>query len=293
MRRLCSLLAPPTAPADSNHRGEQAIPDQARPLTLDNEQRTAASSETPALIIAGPGSGKTTTLVARVAHLVRERGIAPERVLALTFSRKAAREMRERLDTLIESAAAQDTHGPLARPLGPTISTIHAFCGDMLRRYAPLVRLRPDFRLIGEAEGYFLLRRAVNTLTLQHYLPLTAPALYFPDLLRAISRAKDSLIEPEDYRASAQAMLNGATTPEDRLAAERALEVAAIYAAYQEALAARGDADFGDLVRLCVRLFREHDEALAAVRQRYGAVLVDEFQDINRAMGILLQSARR
>ncbi len=224
-----------------------------------------------------------------MAHLVRERGVAPERVLALTFSRKAAREMRERLDTLIESAAAQDTHGPLARPLGPTISTIHAFCGDVLRRYAPLVRLRPDFRLIGEAEGYFLLRRAVNTLTLQHYLPLTAPALDFPDLLRAISRAKDSLIEPEDYSASAQAMLNGATTPEDRLAGERALEVAAIYAAYQEALAARGDADFGDLVRLCVRLFREHDEALAAVRQRYGAVLVDEFQDINRAMGILLQ----
>jgi superfamily I DNA/RNA helicase len=289
LRRLCSLLAPSTSSADTTIEANKRSPGEVRPLMLDDEQQVAASSETPALIVAGPGSGKTTTLVARVAHLVRERGIAPERVLALTFSRKAAREMRERLDTLIENVAAQDTHGPLARPLGPTISTIHAFCGDVLRRYAPLVRLRPDFRLIGEAEGYFLLRRAVNTLPLQHYLPLTAPALYFPDLLRAISRAKDSLIEPEDYSATAQTMLHGATTSEDRLAAERALEVAAIYGAYQEALAARGDADFGDLVRLCVRLFREHDEVLAAVRQQYGAVLVDEFQDINRAMGILLQ----
>lgn len=290
LRRLCALLSlsvPSVAVADVSV--SQPIPTAARQHALDNEQRIAASSETPALIVAGPGSGKTTTLVARVAHLVRERGIAPERVLALTFSRKAAREMRERLDALLDTEAAHETHGPLARPLGPTVSTIHAFCGDVLRQYAPLVGLRPDFRLIGEAEGYFLLRRVVNSLPLRHYLPLTAPALYFPDLLRAISRAKDSLIEPEDYAATASAMREGVATPEDLEAAERAQEVAAIFAAYQQALAARGDADFGDLVRLCVRLFREHQEVLAAVRQRYSAVLVDEFQDINRAMGILLQ----
>ncbi|MGE5333076.1 MAG: UvrD-helicase domain-containing protein, partial [Nitrososphaerota archaeon] len=230
LRRLCALLMPPlpsaampavTAP------GGQRPPSDARQLALDEEQQAAASADTPALIVAGPGSGKTTTLVARVAHLVRERGIAPERVLALTFSRKAAREMRERLDTLLVSESAHDTHGPLAHPPGPTVSTIHAFCGDVLRRYGPLVGLRPDFRLIAEAEGYFLLRQAANSLALQHYLPLTAPTLYFPDLLRAISRAKDSLIEPEDYAATARAMAAAASTPEDRLAAERAQELAA------------------------------------------------------------------
>src|SRR6185312_2585414 len=207
---------------------------------------------------------------------------------------KAAREMADRLGMLLHDTAgtddsASDEHGPLAQPPGPTVSTIHAFCGDMLRRYAPLVGLRPDFRVIGEAEGYFLLRRVASGLHLQHYMPLTAPTLYFPDLLRAISRAKDSLIEPEDYAATAQTMLDAAHTPDDRLAAERAREVAAIYDAYQQALAARGDTDFGDLVRLCVRLFREHGEVLAAVRQEYSSVLVDEFQDINRAMGALLQ----
>ncbi|HET9981463.1 MAG TPA: ATP-dependent DNA helicase, partial [Ktedonobacterales bacterium] len=291
LRRLCALLSSPGATAtDTMSANEDAPqPEEARPLALDDEQRAAAASETPALIIAGPGSGKTTTLVARVAYLVRERGIAPERVLALTFSRKAAREMRERLGRLLDNEAANEPHGPLARPAGPTVSTIHAFCGDLLRRYGPLVGLRPDFRLIGDAEGYFLLRRVTSALSLQHYLPLSAPTLYFPDLLRAISRAKDSLIEPEDYAATAQAMLDAAHTPEERLAAERAQEVAVIYAAYQQALAARGDADFGDLVRLCVRLFREYGEALAAVRQEYSSVLVDEFQDINRAMGVLLQ----
>ncbi len=296
LRRLCALLTLPVSSPSSTQSTDagQPLPSVASTPILDDEQRTAAASETPALIIAGPGSGKTTTLVARVAYLVRERGVSPERVLALTFSRKAAREMAERLGTLLcdtdrNEDDASDEHGPLAQPPGPTVSTIHAFCGDMLRRYAPLVGLRPDFRLVGEAEGYFLLRRVASGLHLQHYMPLTAPALYFPDLLRAISRAKDSLIEPEEYAATTRAMQDEAKTPEDRTAAERAQELAAVYAAYQQALTARGDADFGDLVRLCVRLFRDNPDVLVSVRQRYSAVLVDEFQDINRAMGILLR----
>ena len=300
LRRLCALL---TLPASSSSASSALSTDAGQPLpsvaptptpALDDEQRAAAAAVTPALIVAGPGSGKTTTLVARVAHLVRERGIAPERVLALTFSRKAAREMADRLATLLCDIGGSDSdssaeHGPLAQPPGPTVSTIHAFCGDMLRRYAPLVGLRPDFRVVGEAEGYFLLRRVASGLHLQHYMPLTAPALYFPDLLRAISRAKDSLIEPEDYAATAQTMLDAAKTPDDRIAAERAQELAAVYTAYQQALAARGDADYGDLVRLCVRLFRDNPDVLSAVRQRFSTVLVDEFQDINRAMGVLLR----
>jgi superfamily I DNA/RNA helicase/CRISPR/Cas system-associated exonuclease Cas4 (RecB family) len=296
LRRLSALLTLPASSSTSSSTSTdagQSLPPIAPTPALDDEQRAAAAAETPALIIAGPGSGKTTTLVARVAYLVRERGVASERVLALTFSRKAAREMADRLATLLGDTAGNDSdtsdeHGPLAQPPGPTVSTIHAFCGDMLRRYAPLVGLRPDFRVIGEAEGYFLLRRVASGLHLQHYMPLTGPALYFPDLLRAISRAKDSLIEPEEYAATAQTMLEAAKTPDDRIAVERAQELAAVYAAYQQALAARGDADFGDLVRLCAKLFRDNPDVLAAVRQRYSAVLVDEFQDINRAMGILL-----
>ncbi|HKT39616.1 MAG TPA: UvrD-helicase domain-containing protein, partial [Ktedonobacterales bacterium] len=119
LRRLCALLTLPASPAPSLTDVSQPLISVAPTPTLDDEQHAAAAAETPALIIAGPGSGKTTTLVARVAHLVRERGIAPERVLALTFSRKAAREMADRLGMLLVDTGgidsdSSDEHGPLA-----------------------------------------------------------------------------------------------------------------------------------------------------------------------------------
>ncbi|MGH2484941.1 MAG: UvrD-helicase domain-containing protein, partial [Ktedonobacterales bacterium] len=183
LRRLSALLvqgpretgSEPAAMTEGNHR------DMA---PLDREQRAAAHSPTPALVIAGPGTGKTSTLVGRVAYLVRERGVSPDSILALTFSNKAAGEMRERLRALLASPMlGEDALRPPA-PL-PTISTIHAFCGDLLRRYAPLVGLRPDFRLMTDTEGYFLLRELSSALAMRHYQPLAAPAQHFPALLAA------------------------------------------------------------------------------------------------------------
>ncbi|PWT71566.1 MAG: hypothetical protein C5B60_10755, partial [Chloroflexi bacterium] len=244
-------------------------------------------AEAPALIIAGPGTGKTSTLVGRVAYLVEDRGISPDTILALTFSNKAAREMRERLAALLQSEQTS-SDSLLAPQAMPTVSTIHAFCGDLIRRYAPLVGLRPDFRLISETEGYFLLRQVAADLVLHHYQPLASPGLHFPALLAAISRAKDELAGPERYTEVARSLAERAKTAEERYAAERALEAANVYTSYQHQLLARGDADFGDLIRLAVQLLTEQPEILAEVRTRYQHVLVDEFQDINRAMGVLL-----
>ncbi|HLZ20783.1 MAG TPA: ATP-dependent helicase [Ktedonobacterales bacterium] len=283
LRQLGALLTPATA-TESEH--PRASNGGGRVATLDSWQRAAAESETPALVVAGPGTGKTSTLVARVAYLVAERGIPPHQILALTFSNKAAREMRERLDQLLGAARAGD-EGRIALP---TISTLHAFCGDLLRSYAPNAGLRPDFRLVSETDGYFLLRELASTLRLAHYQPLSAPAMHFPALLAAISRAKDELCEPDEYAAIAARMREDARTAEERGVAERAAEVAEIYHAYQATLEARGDADFGDMIRLAVRVLREHPDVLAEVRMRYQHVLVDEFQDINRAMGVLLQT---
>jgi DNA helicase II / ATP-dependent DNA helicase PcrA len=256
-------------------------------VQLDIGQRQAATAEAPALIIAGPGTGKTSTLVGRVAYLVEERGISPDAILALTFSNKAAREMRDRLAALLQPEQTASTN-VLAPQAMPTVSTIHAFCGDLIRRYAPFVGLRPDFRLISETEGYFLLRQVAADLVLHHYQPLAAPGLHFPALLAAISRAKDELAGPERYTEVARSLEDRAKTPEERIAAERALEVANVYTSYQRQLLARGDPDFGDLIRLAVQLLAEQPEILAEVRARYQHVLVDEFQDINRAMGVLL-----
>ena len=273
LRRLTALLREPAAGVV-----ESPTPTAPSAAKLDAHQRRAARARTPALIVAGPGSGKTSALLARIAYLIQERATPPERILALTFSRKAAGELSERLTRLLGEQAA-----------APRVSTIHAFCGDLLRRYGPLVGLRSDYRLITTVEGYFVLRRIVNQSPLVHYTPLSAPKRHFRDLLSAISRAKDDLIGPSEYRAAAERMAESAIDPEQIVAAERAQEVAEVYAAYQAALGELGDADYADLISDTVRLLRDFPESAVDVRGRYEHLLVDEFQDINYAMGALLR----
>ncbi len=174
----------------------------------------------------------------------------------------------------------------------PKVSTFHAFCADILRLYGSIVGLRPDFALIDETEGYFLLRQLTRNMRLYHYRNLKAPAFYFPDILRAISRAKDELVTPEQYHTLAQRMLEKAQQAQDEeavLSAHKALEVAHIYALYEEALRRRGDTDFGGLIMLTVQLFKEFPEICYEQQQKFHHILVDEFQDINRASGVLLR----
>lgn len=238
---------------------------------LDAAQQAAVIALAPALVVAGPGTGKTSTLVARVRWLI-DHGAAPSDILALTFSRKATEELRDRL------TVALGTDAPDALP---TIATFHQFCGDLLRAYGYLVGLRPDYRLIDDIGGFFLLRELGNHLPLHHYAALTAPTQYFGALLSAISTAKDELVTPSRYHELAEAVADDA-------ARGKALEVAAVYALYQAELERRQDADYGDLIRLTVRLLAEQPDVLATVRGNYAHLLVDEFQDINRANGILL-----
>ncbi|HLI07899.1 MAG TPA: UvrD-helicase domain-containing protein [Ktedonobacteraceae bacterium] len=271
---------------DREEREEQKdhFPIPAKVKHYDEFQQAAIEAQTPALIVAGPGSGKTSTLIGRAEYLARTLGVPPEQILALTFSRKAAREMRERLQT-----ALHETHETTRMP---TVSTFHAFCAEILRNYGGLVGLRPNFALVDETEGYFLLRQQARLMRLQHYRNLSYPDLYFPAMLKAISRAKDELVTPEQYRVLAEEMLRQAQEAHDdeaRQKAEKALEVAAAYTLYEGALQERGDTDFGGLIMLAVRLFAEFPEVLHEQRQKYQHILVDEFQDINRASGILLR----
>jgi superfamily I DNA/RNA helicase/CRISPR/Cas system-associated exonuclease Cas4 (RecB family) len=170
----------------------------------------------------------------------------------------------------------------------PRVSTFHSFCADLLRQHGRLVGLRKDFTLLDEAEGYFLLRQQADALRLHNYQKLQSPAYYFPDLLKAISRAKDELITPEDYTRLAQQMRAQATELEAQQEAEKALEVAHVYTLYEKALLQRGDSDFGGLLVQAVRLLREHPEIAELQQQLYQHILVDEFQDVNRASAILL-----
>ncbi len=275
LNRLAELLKRPQKPSI-----QEATPKVATPIrskTYDTFQQTAIEAPTPALIVAGPGSGKTSTLIGRVEHTVHTRGVAPQHILALTFSRKAAQEMEERLQQV------------LVGPLLPKVSTFHAYCADLLRQYGTLVGLRPDFTLLDEAEGYFLLRQQANQMNLRHYQNLHAPAYYFPDMLKAISRAKDELVSPEQYMHLAQTMLQEAQDEEAIQKAEKSIEIAQMYALYQKALQRRGDSDFGGLLMQAIQLLTEQPEVLRTQQQQYQHILVDEFQDVNRASGVLLR----
>jgi DNA helicase-2/ATP-dependent DNA helicase PcrA len=274
LNRLAGLLMEP-APSVSTPEVPVAKPARKR---YDEFQQAAIEAPTPALIVAGPGSGKTSTLIGRVEYLVHTLGVQPEHILALTFSRKAAREMEERLSLALGGTDQL-----------PKVSTFHAFCADLLRQHAALAGLRPDFSLIDEAEGYFLLRQLADEMQLRHYQKLQAPAYYFPDILKAISRAKDELIDPDEYARLARRMQEQAQDEEAMQRAEKALEVARVYALYEQELQRRGDSDFGGLLVLAIRLLREHPEILREQQEKYQHILVDEFQDVNRASGVLLR----
>lgn len=255
---------------------------QASPTTsrkrYDDFQQAAISAPTPALIIAGPGSGKTSTLIGRIDYLVNTRQIPAAEILALTFSRKATQEMEERLRQLLPITAGF-----------PHVSTFHAFCADLLREYGKQVGLRPDFTLIDDAEGYYILQQQTDTLRLHHYQKLHDPTFYFPDLLKIISRAKDELVTPTEYAQRAKSLLAQATNEEMTTSAVKAQEIAHIYALYEQELQRRGDTDFGGLLMLAINLLRTQPEIRHHVQGYYQHILVDEFQDVNRASGVLLR----
>src|SRR6266566_2220656 len=262
--------------SDNTHSSTETIlsPDK----QYDEFQQVAIEAPTPALIVAGPGSGKTSTLIGRIEYLLHTQGIAPENILALTFSRKAAEEMQERLQNVLDDQVSF-----------PTVSTFHAFCAEQLRSYGNLVGLGQDFTFVDDAEGYFLLLRLANELPLRHYQNLNTPTYHFPAILKGISRAKDELVSPLEYKWLAQRMLQQASSDEEIERAEKALEIANIYALYQAALERQKNTDFGGLIMLTVQLLQEHPEVRQQLQQKYQHILVDEFQDINRASGVLLR----
>ncbi|MBD0326218.1 MAG: UvrD-helicase domain-containing protein, partial [Pyrinomonadaceae bacterium] len=249
-------------------------------LTLDESQLAAAhSTHTPLLVAAGPGTGKTRTLVGRILHLLNE-GVAPDKIVALTFSNKAGEEMRERVERFAPDAAPKIW-----------IGTFHAFGLELLRRYWQEAALPPRARVLDPVDALFILERHLPQLALDHYQNLYEPTTHLAAILAAISRAKDELVSPDKYAELAQTMLARAQSTgdaEETRKAERAAEVARVYHCYQNYLERNGLLDFGDLIFRTVCLLREQEAVRAELQARYLHVLVDEYQDVNRACGVLL-----
>lgn len=267
-----ALLVPDAEPEAGAEGGSHAPPG------LDESQRKAAEAEDgPHLVEAGPGTGKTRTLIARIEWLLG-RGIDPASILALTFSNKAAEEMRERVALAAPAAAPAIWSG-----------TFHAFGLELLRKYGHLLDLPPDVQLVDPGDALLLLEERLPELPLSHYLLLYEPAFALRDILAAISRAKDELIGAEDYRALGEAMLAKASDDAEREAAERVIEVAAVFAAYERMLEEAQVVDFADLILKPIALLRDHPKIAEEVRGQYGQILVDEYQDVNRASSVLLK----
>jgi DNA helicase II / ATP-dependent DNA helicase PcrA len=274
MQALRALLLPPLRPPVATKPGGAAPP-------LDKEQGEAARWEAgPLMVDAGPGTGKTKTLVARIEHLLAK-GVAPSSILALTFSNKAAAEMTERIERLHPAAA------PLI-----WIGTFHAFGLELLRIHGKEIGIEEDFEVADESDALALLENILVELPLHHYQNLWDPALELRPVLRAISRAKDEMITPEEYQAAAIATERAARTEEQIERAEKAREVAEVYAIYQRALREGGLVDFGDLVEQAARLVRDKDSVRGALRTRFKHVLIDEYQDVNYASTQLLKALR-
>src|SRR3954454_8770309 len=212
----------------------------------------------PVLVIAGAGSGKTRVLTHRLASLVAELGASPFEILAITFTNKAAGEMRDRVAQLV---------GPVGHRMW--VSTFHAACSRILRREASLLGYRSSFTIYDQADATRLTDWVRRDLNLD---PKRFPAR---QLHVQISALKNELILPAEYAQNA-------VGPAERRVAE-------VYTEYQRRLAEASAVDFDDLLVLVVRLFREFPEVLARYQSRFKHVLVDEFQDTNIAQWELVR----
>ena len=262
--------------------GIEAAPSAAEERILEglNEAQRAAvvHGEGPLLIIAGAGTGKTTVLTRRIAHLIATKRARPEEILALTFTEKAAAEMAERVDQLIPWGYAETP-----------ISTFHAFGDRVLRESALEAGLDPEFRVLSPPEQVIFLRERLFRLPLDRFRPLGDPTRHLAALAALVSRAKDEDVSPGRYREWAEAKSRAATTDEERDEAASHLELAAFYDAHQRLLAEAGLVDFGDQIHRPLALLREHPSVRARLRGRFRFVLVDEFQDTNHAQLEMLQ----
>jgi DNA helicase-2/ATP-dependent DNA helicase PcrA len=246
---------------------------------LSKAQREAVlHGEGPLLIVAGAGTGKTTVLTRRIAHLIASKRARPEDILALTFTDKAAAEMAERVDQLIPYGYAETW-----------IGTFHAFGDHVLREAALDAGLNPEFRVLTRPEQIIFLRERLFALPLARFRPLGDPTRHLGALLTLVSRAKDEDVTPAAYRAWAEASLASAASDAARDEGERHLELAAFYDAYQRLLGEAGAVDFGDQIFRALGVLRERPALLARLRQRHRFVLVDEFQDTNHTQLELLR----
>jgi len=227
--------------------------------SLNPVQREAvAATEGPVLVVAGAGSGKTRVLTYRIAHLIRDLGVPPHAILAITFTNKAANEMKERVERLVGGAVR-----------AMWVSTFHSACARILRREAPRLGYRSSFSIYDDADALRLATMCVRDLDMD-------PKRFPPRNIRAaISDAKNELIDYESFAQQGTGFYHE--------------QVADVYRLYQQRLLEASAMDFDDLLMITVELLGAFPDVLDHYQRRFQYVLVDEYQDTNRAQYTLIR----
>ncbi len=230
---------------------------------LNDAQRSAVEVENgPLLILAGAGSGKTKTLTHRIAHLIGEKGIWPNQILAVTFTNKAAKEMRERLAVLLGQ--------PNTRGFMPWMGTFHGTCVRMLRQDGQEISIKANFVIYDEDDRQGLIKQAMKD------QDVTDAKIKPRAISAAISSAKNEMISPDDFELTANYPFQKT--------------VAKIYRRYESLRQDAGALDFDDLLLETVRLFRENEDVRRKWQQQFVHILIDEYQDTNAAQYAIVKS---
>lgn len=227
---------------------------------LNPEQADAARTvQGPVLVLAGAGTGKTRVITFRIAHMLSI-GILPEQILGMTFTNKAAREMRERLSQLVDPKAAARV----------TLGTFHSFCIRVLRKEASKLGYLPGFTIADDSDQPGLLKQAAGAVGCS-----TRDGVPLSEVQSMISRWKNKLMFPSDAKRVAENGFDEAC--------------ATIYEHYQELLELQNSLDFDDMLLLVHKLFRDFPDVLAHYRERYRYLLIDEYQDTNAAQFMIVK----
>ena len=228
--------------------------------TLNERQRQAVmQTEGPVLILAGAGSGKTRVLTHRVAYLIDRAGVAPYHILAITFTNKAAGEMRERVDKIVGFGAEQIW-----------VSTFHSTCVRILRRYIDRLGYDNHFTIYDTDDQKGIMKEVCKK------LQIDTKMLKERTIMSAISSAKDELIDPQEYEMQNGFDYNGG-------------KIAKAYREYQATLKKNNALDFDDLIMKTVELFKADEEVLSSYQDRFRYIMVDEYQDTNTAQFELIR----
>ncbi len=245
---------------------------------LNQEQLEAVTTtEGPLLIIAGAGTGKTTVIARRIAHIIEKKLAQPAEILALTFTDKAAAEMEERVDVLVPYGF-----------IDTWISTFHAFGDRVLRENAYDVGLAPNFKVLSRPQQVLFFGQNLFRIDLDYYRPLSNPTKFISAVLSFFSRLKDENISPQEFLLYAKRHTQNAKEEDVKIESDKYQELANAYQAYEQFKDEAGVLDFGDQVVKTLNLLKKRPQILKDYQNKFKYILVDEYQDTNFAQNELV-----